>query len=39
MKKQIKAFLDSFGIPSQFVLVDTLLRNAGKMGAFGNIVK
>jgi hypothetical protein len=39
MKAKIKAFLDQGGIPSQFVLADTLKRSSGKMGVFGNILK
>ena len=45
LKQKIKAQLDTMGVPSQFVLVDTLKRavnrNTGKpaMSVFGNILK
>lgn len=38
-KKAIKAHLDKGGIPSQFILEDTIFRSKGKMGVFGNLLK
>jgi len=37
MKKSIKAALDKLGVPSQFILVDTIKR--AKMTVYGNVLK
>lgn len=38
-KKFMKKWLDQFGVPSQFLVVNTMKRILGKMGVFSNLLK
>nr|AEX87970.1 Otiwi8 [Sterkiella histriomuscorum] len=39
LKPQIKALLDKMGVPSQFILSDTLFKKGKALGVFSNLLK